>query len=86
MIQLPQQIDQLMGQGFRPQVTTRQSVTAGQPLLGFNLQLLQQLCNPCYGAVIITNAKQLGPLFTSVKRVTAGEDVLLTILAKKKPG
>lgn len=85
LIVMPEHSRELMGEGFTRLVAAGQSISKGQPLLNFNLQLLQQnlkVDTPCYLAVMITNAEKLGLLFSAAKKVTAGEDVLLTITAK----
>ena len=84
LIMLPTQTSQLMGKGFSRQVQEQQTIRQGQLLLTFNLQQLQQLVSPCYAAVVITNAEKLGNILTSVKKVTAGEDVLFTVTAKRQ--
>jgi phosphotransferase system IIA component len=83
LISLPQSSEPLSTLSIKLRVQEQQTISKGQPLLNFNLQQLQQLNTPCYAAVIITNAEKLGQLFTSAKKVTAGEDVLLTVLGKK---
>lgn len=89
LIALPPSTRQLMGQGFNRQVTEQQNISKGQTLFTFNLQQLQQLHEqqypgqPCYAAVLITNSDKVGQLFASKRKVTAGEDVLLTVLGKK---
>lgn len=84
MILLAVEAELLMGAGFTRLVSEQQTVTKGQPLLNFNLQQLQRLSHPCYCGLFITNAEQIGNLYCSSQKVTAGEDVLLTITARKK--
>lgn len=84
VILLADGIDRLMGKGFNPQVKENQKVSKGQPLVTFNLQQLHRLRNPCHCGVFVTNPEQVGYLFCSAKKVTAGEDVLLTLTAKQK--
>ncbi len=78
------QTDQLMGLGFNQLVGEKQTVIKGQTLLTFNLQQLHKLNNPTYCAVFVANAEQVGHIVYSAKKVTAAEDVLLTVMAKKK--
>ena len=78
------QTSQLMGLGFNRLVREKQTVTKGQTLLTFNLQQLHKLDNPSYCAVFVANAEQVGHLVYSAKKVTVAEDVLLTVMAKKK--
>lgn len=83
LIVMPQGCGENHGHGFLPQVKTGQAVRAGQLLAHFNPQQMQSLPNQ-QTAVVITNAELLGGLYCSNKRVTAGEDILLTITAAKK--
>lgn len=75
-------IDRALGLGFTPLVTQGQKVARAQPMLNFNLQQLHKLSQPCYCAVLVNNAEQLGQLYCNNKKVTAGEDILLTLTAK----
>jgi phosphotransferase system IIA component len=84
VIAMANDIIQLMGLGLEPQVKEKQKVVAGQPLLNLNLQQLQRISNPCYCGIFVTNAEQLGYIYCSAKKVTAAEDVLLTLTAKQK--
>lgn len=82
MVLMPQHTDKFHGQGFLPQVKAGQAVRMGQLIANFNPQKTQSLDNQeC--AVVVTNPELLGHIYSANKKVTAGEDVLLTITAKK---
>lgn len=83
MIMLPEQCAQHNGVGFKVMVKANESVKAGQLIANFNPQLLQSLDDQL-GAVVLTNPEAIGPIYCSVNKVTAGEDVLLTVTPKAR--
>ncbi len=78
LIMLPHGTEQFFGKGILPQVKLGQTVKMGQLLAQFDPQMQQSLPHrQC--AIVLTNPELVGDIYCCVKRVTAAEDVLLTI-------
>ena len=76
---------QLMGKGFNAKVTSNSPIKKGQVIATFNLQQLQQLSpqGPHYLAAMIVNAELVGNIYHCNHKLSGGEDILLTVTAKK---
>ena len=83
-IMLPPANQQLMGLGVKLNVQAGQKIQPGQQLAQFNLQQLQRH-NPAEVQklyLFITNAELIGKVVASQQKVTAAEDIVLTVTAK----
>ncbi|WP_199611372.1 PTS sugar transporter subunit IIA [Flocculibacter collagenilyticus] len=72
----------LMGQGFKQLIKEQQKVKAGQPILQYDIRLIQQHASSLLSPVIITNSDKIGSIFCDKQRVTAGEDILFVAAPK----
>lgn len=83
-LEFPPENQQLMGVGFTSHFKSGDKFNAGQLLATYNLQQLQRHQPNQYLAVLITNAELIGKILVIEQKVTAGEDIMMTVTAKAK--
>lgn len=69
----------LKGEGFRPRVRAGDKVTAGAPLIEFDLDFLATHAKSLLTQVVVTNSDRVTAWDRASGTVTAGKDVLLTV-------
>jgi phosphocarrier protein FPr len=70
---------ELKGQGFTPKIEEGQSVNAGDPLIGFDMDFLATNAKSLLTQIVITNSERLAELRPASGRVRANEDVAMVL-------
>lgn len=69
----------LKGQGFKPRVKAGDKVTAGQPLLEFDLDFLATHAKSLLTQIVVTNSDRVTAWERATGLVAAGKDTLFTV-------
>ncbi|WGE88829.1 PTS glucose transporter subunit IIA [Actinobacillus arthritidis] len=70
---------ELKGEGFTRVAQEGQAVKAGDPIIKFNLELLESKAKSVLTPVVISNMDEISNLDKKVGQVVAGESVVLTL-------
>lgn len=78
-IQLGQNTEIMMGNGFKHYAKTGESVAAGEPILDFNLRKMKDALKSPLAAITILNSDRLSGIRPHYRQVRNSEDVLMDL-------
>ncbi|BDX06292.1 PTS sugar transporter subunit IIA [Planctobacterium marinum] len=78
-IQLGQNPEIMMGNGFKHYAKTGDSIAAGEPILDFNLRKMKDTLNSPLAAITILNSDRLSGIRPHYRQVRSSEDVLMDL-------